>query len=337
MIRVGLIGFGYWGPNLARNVVSTPKMELKYIVDKDHSRISKASSLYPSVTTSNEPKIIFEDKNIDLVIIATPSSSHHLLTKNALHAEKHVLVEKPIALSSKDATELCELAELNKKLLIVDHTFLFTPSVRAMYTLVHNNDLGTIFYYDSVRVNLGLIQNDINVIWDLAPHDLSIVDYLFSPKRIQVSAFGSKHIGKTEDVAYITIKCDNNITAHFSLSWLSPVKIRRVLIGGDKAMLSWDDCQSDEKIKIYNRGIEPNSQDGIMTSMAGYRMGSMYSPHLPHTEALAIELEHITDCILNNKSPINDGRSSLRILKILEACDLSMKSMGTAIELNLNK
>lgn len=336
MLRVGIIGFGYWGPNLARNVSMAASMELACVADLDQGRRAKAAQLYPSTRVTADAADLINDPSIDLVMVATPSSSHMALAEAALKAGKHVLVEKPIAVSSEQALRLCELAASLGRKLMVDHTFLFTPSVRAMHALVRNKDLGEIYYYDSVRVNLGLIQSDVNVVWDLAPHDLSIVDYLVAPRRIKVSALGGRHVGSTEDLAYVTLMCEHNFIAHFSLSWLSPVKIRRVLLGGSRAMLSWDDTQADEKIKIYNRGIEPKSAEGMQSFMAGYRMGPMYSPHLPLTEALAIEMEHIAACIEQDATPINDGWSSLRILRILEACDLSMRNMGQAVELNLD-
>lgn len=338
MISFGLIGFGYWGPNLARNIMQNPSCCLKRIVDLNEDRRRAAQSAYPNVNVSSESDEVLKATDIDVVVIATPVCTHFFLAKTALEHGKHVLVEKPMTSTLAQAEQLIELAQAKRLILMVDHTFLFTNAVRTIRQFVDTGELGKLFYYDSVRVNLGLFQHDINVIWDLAPHDLSIIDYIVQRQPIAVSAIGKCHLNEREDVGYLTLYFDDNLITHCHVNWLSPVKVRKTLIGASKAMLVWDELIPDEPIKVYDRGVELNSQpqqdmQGVYNLMASYRMGSMYAPAIPSGEALQAEVAYLVKCIEQGKTPFNDGESGARIVKILEASNKSLKHNGAAIEL----
>ena len=258
----------------------------------------------------------------------------NIWAKSALENGKHIFVEKPFTSSVKEAEELIELAEKKNLLIMVDHTFLFTGAVKKIKELIDDNVLGDLYYYDSVRVNLGLFQHDINVIWDLAPHDFSVMDYLIKDKPIAISAIGVDHFGRDlENIAYVTLYFNNNMIAHFNFNWLSPVKIRKTLIGGEKKMLVWNDLEADEKIKIYNKGVNIKSKEGVYELLVDYRAGDMLSPRIAPTEALRVESEYFVDCVLKNITPINDGQAGLRIVKMLKASDTSLKHKGKLINL----
>jgi predicted dehydrogenase len=288
---------------------------------------------YPWVTPVTEARRLFDDPELDAIAIATPVSSHAPLAIAALEAGKHVLVEKPLAPSVEEATRIVEAAEKAGRVLLVDHTFIYTPAVQKIKQLVDAGELGDLLYFDSVRINLGLFQHDINVIWDLAPHDFSIMDYLFADKPVAASASGMCHFGTQEDVAYVTAFFQRNIIAHFHVNWLSPVKIRLILIGGSKKMVVYDDMENSEKVKVYDRGVEVvDSLGGIYSLLVQYRMGDMYSPKLDTKEALRSEVEHFRDCILNGTRPITDGQMGLRVVKLLQAAQISLQSEGRRIE-----
>lgn len=338
--NIGIIGYGYWGPNLARNFFNLNEVCLKTICDLRHDRLSKLKKNYPSVQTTTHLSDIFNDTSINAVAIATPVSTHFDLAMAALKAGKHVLVEKPLSSTTEQATKLIEEASRRNLVLMVGHTFVYNGAVKKLRELVANKTLGDIYYYDSVRINLGLFQHDINVIWDLAVHDLSILDYVMpSMQPTIVSATGMGHvIGNPENIAYITLFFSNNLIAHIHVNWLAPVKVRRTLICGDKKMIVYDDLEPSERIKIYDSGIAINNkQNDIYKMLIDYRAGDMLAPHLDLTEALHNEVLHFIECIKNKKSPITNGEAGRRIVSILEAANQSMKKNGKPIKLNISK
>ncbi len=334
-LRVGLIGYGYWGPNLARNFNYNPDCRLVRIADLDEKRRQLAQEHYPSCEVVSDGQLITRAKDIDVVAVATPVFTHLKLTRDALEHGKHVLVEKPIASSAKEALEIHELAERKRLVVMVDHTFLFTDAVIKIKELIDNNELGDLYYYDSVRVNLGLFQHDVNVIWDLAVHDLAIMDFLLGPRARAVSAVGSEHFGRTfVDVAYLTVYYDNNLIAHFHVNWLSPVKIRKTIVGASKKMLVWNHLEPEETIKVYDKGVEIKTKDVVYSALPEYRIGAMYSPVIKRTEALKTEISYFLNCIKSSTRPHNDALAGMRVVKILEAADRSLKGQGAPIALD---
>lgn len=335
MLRVGLVGYGYWGPNLARNFDSNPSFRLTRIADLSERRRALAAETLRGVETVTDEREVTEAADIDVAVIATPVFTHYDLTRKALLHGKHVWVEKPMTSTSQQAKELIEIAESKALTLLVDHTFLFTGAVQEMKRLVDSQELGELYYYDSVRINLGLFQHDVNVIWDLAPHDLSVMDYLLGPKARAIAATGSGHFNTgLEDVAYVTVYYDDNLIAHFHLNWLSPVKLRRTVVGGSKRMLVWDDLNPEERLKIYNKGMEVTSREGVYRVLATPRIGEMYAPVVPATEALKVQVAYFAQCIEKGERPHNDGMAGLRIVRMLEATDHSLKKGGQPVELD---
>ncbi|MBF0197320.1 MAG: Gfo/Idh/MocA family oxidoreductase [Planctomycetes bacterium] len=336
LLQVGVVGYGYWGPNLVRNFMSLDGISVKAVSDLDKKRLKIMSQSYPGISFSTDYMDIINDPAIDAVIVATPVSSHYPIAKAALLKGKHCFVEKPLADSSEKALELIEIADAKGVHLFVDYTFLFTGAVKKMKELVDQGALGDLLYFDSVRINLGLFQHDINVIWDLAPHDLSIMDYLINRPAKAVSAIGACHVGNgLENVAYVSVIYDDNLVAHFHCNWLAPVKMRQIILGGNEKMVIYDEMAA-EKIKIYDRGVSrPMDQLSELpsTKAFNYRMGDMVAPKLDETEALKSECSYILNCIQNGSKPINDGEAGLRIVKILEAATQSVKLNGTAVEL----
>jgi predicted dehydrogenase len=331
-IKIGLIGYGYWGPNLLRNLHETEGVEVTRCVDLRPERRTAASKRYPTVEVSAEADEILNDREIDAVVLATPVFTHHALAKQALEANKHVLVEKPMTRTVKEAEELIKLAESNDRVLMVDHTFVYTGAVRRMKEIIDAGELGDLYYFDSVRVNLGLFQHDIDVIWDLAPHDVSILTYLIQEKPQSVSAVGADHTGRgLVDVAYLTLHFANNFIAHFHVNWLSPVKVRQNLIGGSRRMLVYDDMEPSEKVRIYDRGIQVRSQEGIYKALVDYRMGDVWSPKLDVREALSVECEHFANCVRTRIRPSSDGGSGLQVVRVLEAASASIANGGQRI------
>lgn len=337
MINIGVIGYGYWGPNLVRNFAEIPNAQVTKVSDFKPELLAKAQARYPSIQVTTDCQDIFKDPKIDAVAIATPVSTHFDLALAALQAGKHVLVEKPMTASSEQAKRLIEEAEKRNLVLMVDHTFVYTGAVRKMHDLIASNQLGDIYYYDSVRVNLGLFQHDVNVIWDLAVHDLSIMNYVLPSQPYAVSATGVSHVpGEPENIAYLTCFFENNLIAHFHVNWLAPVKVRRTLIGGSQRMIVYDDLEPSEKVKIYDKGITVNgNSESVYQMLIGYRTGDMWSPKLDMTEALRTEGLHFIECIMQSKRPITDGEAGLQTVKILEAATQSMKQRGRLIELNV--
>lgn len=332
MIRIGVIGYGYWGPNLVRNFNIADGASLTAVCDKSADAIKKVRALYNgALRTTNNADEILTSPTIDAVAIATPVSSHFGLAKKALENGKHVFVEKPFTSTVAQAEELIELADKKKLTIMVDHTFLFTGAVRKIKELIDNDTLGNIFYFDSTRVNLGLFQHDVNVIWDLAPHDLSIMDYVVNKKPVSVAATGTAHFNGLENIAFVTVHFENQMIGHFNVNWMSPVKVRSTLIGGDKKMLVWNDLDVDEKIKIYDKGVEVSSKESIYNLLVSYRSGDVWVPRINQTEALKVEADYFVDCITNGMQPINDGMAGLRVVKILEATNTSLKKKGEAV------
>jgi len=331
-LSVGIIGFGYWGPNIVRNFHLQDESRVSMVCDRRPEALAKVAKAYPDMEVTSDPLEILRSPNIDIVGVVTPVWTHFELAKAALENGKHVFVEKPFTSTPEQAEELIELAERKNLKIMVDHTFLFTGAVRKIKQLIDAGELGDLYYYDTMRVNLGLFQHDVNVIWDLAPHDLSIMDYLLPHKPEAVVATGQKHVNGVEDVAYITVYYPNKLIAHVNVNWLSPVKVRTTLVGGAKKMLVWNDLESDEKVRIYDRGVRMNiTREGVYDLLVGYRSGDMWSPHIENTEALKLELGYFNECILENKAPINDGHAGLRIVNILRASDESLRSRGAHI------
>jgi len=334
MVTIGVIGFGYWGPNIVRNFLPIENVEVVAICDLSKSALMRAKKGYPALKTVSNPNDILTSKEIDAVAIVTPVYTHFELAKKALENGKHLFIEKPFTSNVSEAETLIELAEKKNLIIMVDHTFLFTSAVKKIKELTDNNILGELYYYDSTRVNLGLFQHDINVVWDLAPHDFSIMDYVIKEKPTALLTTGAKHFGTDlEDVAYVTVFFDNNLIAHFNVNWLSPVKIRSTIIGGEKKMLLWNDLEADEKIKIYDKGVNVESQEGLHNLLVEYRSGDIQVPRIDHIEALKIEVEYFVNCILNNEIPFNDGYAGLRIVRMLEATDKSLKDNGKMINI----
>lgn len=334
-IRVGVIGYGYWGPNLVRNFAESPSTEIVGVADMRRDRLDLVTSRYLGIRTTTNYRDLLKDTQIDAVAISTPVSTHFQLAMEALRAGKHVLVEKPITTNCEDALRLIEEAECRDRILMVDHTFVYTGAVRKIRELMATGALGDLYYYDSTRVNLGLFQHDIDVIWDLAVHDLAIMDYILPTAAVAVSATGGRHVGGiAEDIAYITVFYDCPIIAHLNVNWLSPVKIRRTLIGGSKQMVVYDDTENSEKVKVYDKGVVvENSSEAVYKLLVSYRSGDMHAPKLDLTEGLRTEVEHFIECIRNKTTPISDGYSGLRVVRILEAASQSMKKRGRTIQL----
>jgi len=334
MIRVGIIGYGYWGPNLVRNFNAAEGSQVHTVCDMNQQSLKKVRKSYPDLNTTTDSEALIKNPDIDVVAIATPVFTHYELAKKALEEGKNVFVEKPFTYTSAEAEELIELAEKKNLKIMVDHTFLYTGAVRKIKQLVEDNVLGDIFYYDSVRVNLGLFQHDINVVWDLAPHDISIMEYVIGEKPQAVVATGAEHFDRgLEDVAYLTIFFKKNIIAHINVNWLSPVKVRTTLIGGQKKMLVWNDIEPDEKIKIYDKGVQVKTKEGKYNLLVSYRSGDMWAPRVEQTEALKLMVEKFVDYISNGGRVINDGIAGMRVVKLLEASTKSLRNKGEMVYL----
>jgi predicted dehydrogenase len=334
MVRVGVIGYGYWGPRIVRNFHGIEGGEVAVICDKNPAVLQRAKRALPDVQVTTDLCDVLASTDIDAVAVITPVWTHFEFAKLALENGKHVFVEKPFTSTVGQSEELVNLAEKKNLQIMVDHTFLFTGAVRKIRELIDCGTLGNLYYYDSTRVNLGLFQHDVNVIWDLAPHDLSIMDYLIKGKPEFVIATGQSHLNGLEDLAYITIYFADRIIAHITVNWLSPVKIRTTLIGGVKKMLVWNDLDSDEKVKVYDKGVEMSSNgQQIYDLLVSYRSGDMWAPKIDQTEALSAETAYFIECISNGKRPFNDGIAGMRVVRMLEAADRSLKEMGKPIRL----
>jgi predicted dehydrogenase len=337
MVRVGLIGYGYWGPNLLRNFAELPGSEVTAVCDLSSERLELVRKRYPAVRTTTNWLDLIGDPFIDAIVIATPVSTHFDLASEALRAGKHVLVEKPLTANSEQALRLMEEAAGRKRVLMVDHTFVYTGAVRKIRELVGEGKLGEIYYYDSVRVNLGLFQHDVDVIWDLAVHDLAIMIYVLGCVPCAIAATGMNHFqGGKENIAYITAFFEGMLIAHINVNWLAPVKVRRTLIGGSRQMIVYDDMEITEKVKVYDRGVTINAGRGYQERV-GYRMGDMWAPNLDTTEALRVEGQHFLEAIETGRRPVTDGEAGLQVVRILEAATDSMKARGKLIELEIRR
>jgi predicted dehydrogenase len=335
MIKIGLIGFGYWGPNLARNFNFNEDIELAAICDFSQDRLNKAARFYPYTKMYNNVNDLFQDSELDAIAIATPVAAHYELAKQAIESGRHVWIEKPMTETVEQGVELIELAQQKGKTVIVDHTFVYTGAVRKIKKLVESGELGNLIYYDSTRVNLGLFQQDVNVIWDLAPHDISIMDFLMPFKKYAVSATGSHYYGNgIVPKSLVSIYMQDNTVGHINVSWVSPVKIRHTLIGGTSKMVLYDDNEPSEKVKVYDKGVELNyTKEELYQLNVQYRVGDMYAPKLENHEALALETEHFADCLINGTEPLTGGEAGLEVVKVLVAAEESLKQRGAPVEL----
>ena len=333
VIRVGVIGYGYWGPNIVRNFHGQEHSRVVRVCDKSANSVRRVRQSYPEMDVTGDADDVLKATDIDAVAIVTPVHTHFDLAKAALENGKHVFVEKPFTCTSTQAEKLIELAERKNLKIMVDHTFLFTGVVKRMRQLIDDGVLGELYYYDSTRVNLGLFQHDVNVIWDLAPHDLSIMDYLIAEKPEAVVATGERHLNGVADVGFLTVYYPKKIIGHVNVNWLSPVKVRTTLIGGEKRMLVWNDLEADEKLKVYDKGVQMTNAEGVYQLLVSYRSGDMWAPKVEQIEALRLEASYFADCILNDNNPFNDGYAGLRVVKVLEAASQSLEQRGKIVQL----
>ncbi len=332
-MKFGVIGYGYWGPNIVRNLMSLDGSQVVAIAEISQNARARAQKTYPGLKITSDTAELLSSPEIDAVAVISPVWTHYELAKAALMNGKHVFVEKPFTSSSAQGEELINLAQQKNLTIMVDHTFLFTGAVKKIGQLMEEGSLGKLYYYDSTRVNLGLFQHDINVLWDLAPHDLSIMDYLIKESPEAVVATGQGHLNGHEDVAYMTLYFPDKVIAHINVNWLSPVKVRTTLIGGEKRMLVWNDLEADEKVKIYDKGVNVTSKEGVYDLLVSYRSGDMYAPQLEQYEALRHELSYFVECVASGTVPFNDGCAGLRVVRMLEAASESMKRKGALINL----
>lgn len=336
MVRIGVVGYGYWGPNLVRNFAETPGCEVAAVSDLDTSKLATVKRRFPAVHTTTNFNDLLADPSIDAVVIATPVRTHYELAMAALKAGKHVWVEKPMTETFEQARRLVDEAERRGRVLHVDHTFIYTGAVQKMAEIAKSGELGRIYYYDSIRVNLGLFQRDVSVISDLAVHDFSILDHLFGEQPSAVTASGMNHFpGTPENLAYVTLYYDSGMIAHVNCSWLAPVKVRQILVGGSRKMVTYDDLEASEKIKVYDKGVSFTDDPAKIQEMrVGYRTGDMWAPKLAVTEALRVEGEHFVDCVAHAKRPLTDGQLGLRVVQLIEAASDSMRNKGRTVYLN---
>jgi predicted dehydrogenase len=332
-MKFGVIGYGYWGPNIVRNLVSLEGSHVLAIADIGLAARKRAHVAYPDITVTANVSDVLSSPEIDAVAVVTPVRSHYEIVKAALENGKHVFVEKPFTSNASQGEELINLALQKNLTIMVDHTFLFTSAVNKIAQLVDSGSIGKLYYYDSTRINLGLFQHDINVLWDLAAHDLAIMDYLIKVRPQAIVATGECHVNGHEDVAYMTLYFPDKVIAHINVNWLSPVKVRTTLIGGEKQMLVWNDLEADEKVKVYDKGVKITNPEGVYELLVNYRSGDMWAPHLDQVEALHQELSYFVDCVENGKEPINGGCAGLRVVKMLEAATESLSKRGSMVYL----
>lgn len=335
MLGIGVVGYGYWGPNLVRNFSNSGVARVIMVSDLDPAKLATSRRFHPAVATTSNFRDLLEDRRVHAIAIATPVHTHYELALAALRANKHVLVEKPLAQTAEQVIHLIDEAERRNLTLMVDHTFLYTPAVQKIRQLIQDDALGDIYYYNSTRASLGLFQSDVNVIWDLAVHDISIIQHILDEEPVAVSATGACHVaGTPENMAHLALFFQSSCVAHISVNWLSPVKVRQTFVGGSRKMIVYDDLEPTEKIKVYDKGI---TIDGTTESAhqlrIGYRAGDMWAPHLAAKEALQTEAEHFVDCVQNGRSPVSNGRSGLRVVEILEAASRSIAAQGKPVRL----
>ncbi|HEY6214891.1 MAG TPA: Gfo/Idh/MocA family oxidoreductase [Vicinamibacterales bacterium] len=336
MIRVGVVGYGYWGPNIVRNFAETPGCQVVGVADMRADRLALVRARYPAVRTFADPNELVGDRRVDAVVIVTPVSTHYDLALQALRSGKHVLVEKPLAATSEQALRLVDEADRRSLVLSVDHTFVYTGAVRKIRELItadRTDGVGDIYYYDSVRVNLGLFQHDVNVMWDLAVHDLAIMDYVLPSRPVAVSATGMSHLsGRQENIAYLTLFFEERLMAHLHVNWLAPVKVRRTLIGGSRKMIVYDDLEPSEKIKVYDKGVNVNGGNDRYRMRVDYRSGDMCAPQIDIAEALGTEARHFIACVDSKRPTVTDGHAGLRVVRVLEAATQSIAARGRVVE-----
>jgi len=335
MVRVGLVGLGYWGPNLLRNLQESEHAELTVVCDRRADRLAEIKRSRPTLAAADDPMQVLRGPDTDAVVIATPLETHFDLTLEALRNGKHVLVEKPFCSTSEQAETLVEEAARRRLTLMVDHTFVYSGAVRKMKSIVDSGDLGELYYYNSMRFNLGLYRSDVNVVWDLAPHDFSIVDYLSDEVPVEISAVGVGHVeAGLEDTSYVTVFFQSSFLAHMGLSWLSPTKVRSTLLGGDKKMIVYDDLETTEKVKVYDKGVSVDSSsspDAIRDLLVSYRTGDMFAPLVDRREPLSCVVEEFLDSIENSRRPLSDGESGIRVVRLLEAAGESILQRGRPV------
>jgi len=332
-LKFGVIGYGYWGPNVVRNLETLEESQVLAIAELSPNARKRAQRAYPGIHITSDATEVIASPKIDAVAVITPVWTHYELTKAALENGKHVFVEKPFTSNTAQGEELIDLAQRKDLRIMVDYTFLFTGAVKKIGQLLDDGALGKLYYYDSTRVNLGLFQHDINVLWDLAPHDLSIMDYLIKASPEAIVATGQRHLNCHEDVAFMTLYFPDKVIAHINVNWLSPVKVRTTLIGGEKRMLVWNDLEADEKIKVYDKGVNITNREGVYELLVNYRSGDMWAPQLEQVEALREELSYFIDCISSGQDPLNDGHAGLRVVQMLEAASESLNKRGALINL----
>lgn len=334
-MKVGVIGLGYWGPNLVRNFLAHKEVTKVVACDLRQERRSFIQDKFPAALLESDCTKVIEG-DCDIVVIATPVDTHYTIGVRALEAGKHIWIEKPFTSTSAEAEALIELAEKKNLKIFVDHTFIYNGAVRKIKELIDQGELGNVIYFDSERINLGLFQRDVNVVWDLAPHDLSIMNYLLGSHQIKaLSANGIANFNGKENLAHLSIYFENNCFGHFHVNWVSPVKIRRIIVGGDKKMLVYDDMENFEKIKVYDSGVEFNSAESIHEALVQYRIGDMFSPKINQTEALALGAAEFISAIQNDRNPLTSGQDGLAVVKLLEAADTSLANMGKIVEINM--
>ena len=333
VVKVGVIGYGYWGPNIVRNLHTLEDCQVVAMCDKNPDALRRAHRLYPRLRLTTDFGEILQSPDIDAVAVITPVWTHYELAKAALENGKHVFVEKPFTSATWQAEELIELADRKNLKIMVDHTFLFSGAVRKIREIVDAGTLGPLYYFDSKRVNLGLFQHDVSVVWDLAPHDLSIMDHIITERAEAVVATGGNHLNGHADMAFITVYFPGNVIAHVNVNWLSPVKVRTTLIGGKDKMLVWNDLEADEKIKIYDKGVQIANGEGVYDLLVSYRSGDVWAPKCDQTEALKVELNYFVDCIQKDRTPLNDGAAGLRVVRLLDAAEQSLKERGKIVSL----
>ena len=332
-MNFGVIGYGYWGPNIVRNLTALEGSQVLAIADLSQAARLRAQKAYPGIKVTPDAMDVISSAEIDAVAVISPVWTHYQLAKAALESGKHVFVEKPFTSNAAQGEELINLALQKNLKIMVDHTFLFTGAVQRISQLLDEGALGKLYYYDSTRVNLGLFQHDVNVLWDLGPHDLSIMDYLIKRTPEAVVATGQGHVNALEDMAFMTLYFPDKVIAHINVNWLSPVTVRTTLIGGEKKMLVWNDLEADEKLRVYDRGVNVTSQDGVYELLVNYRSGDMWAPQLGQVEALRQEMSYFVDCISTGQDPFNDGCAGLRVVKMLEAASESLSKRGSLVYL----
>ncbi len=333
-MKIGVVGLGYWGPNLVRNFSAAEKVDSVVACDVDRRRLQSIGKKFPTATLEPDMERLFSDDSVEALAIATPVSTHFQLAKEAMENGKHVLLEKPLAATTAEAEYLVNLAAKKGVVLMVDHTFIYTAAVRKMRQLIDNGEIGRVSYFDSVRVNLGLFQHDVNVVWDLATHDISIMHYLVHDRPVSVAAFGSAHYNGHEDIAYVVVNFNDGLMAHFHVNWLAPVKVRQILIGGTKKMIMYDDVEPSEKVKVYDKGVTAATKEGIYDTLIQYRTGDMYAPHLDGSEALSLLCSNFVRTIAGEATALTDGNAGLEVVRILEAANKSLKNHGVLVALD---